>query len=210
MPSPAKEQPNVECCSFCATPHLLGKTPPGKEWFCTVCNKTLSSPAEIKRNNRISLLFALAGLLLILPAFALPMLVIEQFGVRTETGLVRGVVTLYHSGEYFLALVIGLLSGLLPCLKLAGLLLLTSGSAAENRGRLYRWLHNFVEFSGRWGMIDVFLTAVMIFAFKFSTVLTISAKPGILAFCAMVFCNLVATAFFDARTYRRQSNDSKK
>lgn len=210
MSAPQNPSPGVECCSFCATPFRVSEVPPGKEWYCTVCNKALASPQDIRRNNFVSLLFALAGLLLLLPAFALPMLAIEQFGVRTETGLVRGVITLFQANEFFLAAVIGIFSGLLPCLKLAGLLLLTTGSAEENRGRFYRWLHSLVEVSGRWGMIDVFLTAVMIFAVKFSTVLTITAKPGIIVFCAMVFCNLMATAFFDTRIYRRLSNDSRK
>lgn len=208
MPT-AKEQ-HIECCSFCATPYLTGEAPPGQEWYCKVCKKALPARAEIERNISISRLFALIGLLLLVPAFAMPMLVIEQFGVRTETGLVRGVITLFHSGEFFLAAVIGVLSGLLPCLKLAGLLMLTSGSSAPNRGRLYRWLYTLVEFSGRWGMIDVFLTAVMVFAFKFSTVLTINARPGLVAFTAMVFCNLMATAFFDTRIYRSRSNDTRK
>jgi paraquat-inducible protein A len=198
---PHPEPQHVECCPFCAEPYVTGETPPGQEWYCTWCEQTLSDPAEVEGNVSISRRFALAGLLLLVPAFALPMLAIEQFGVRTESGLVEGVITLLRSGEFLLAAVIGLLSGLFPCLKLAGLVMLTSRSFI--RVKHHRWIYRIVEFSGRWGMIDVFLTAVMVFALKFSSFLNITARPGIVAFTAMVLCNLLATAYFDTRIYRR-------
>lgn len=198
---PLNEPQRVECCPFCSEPYVTAEKSPDEEWYCTWCGESLSSADEIEQNISISRRFALAGLLLLVPAFALPMLSLEQFGVRTEAGLVQGVITLFQSGEYLLATIIGLLSGLFPCLKLAGLVMLTSRSFV--RVKHHRWIYRAVEFSGRWGMIDVFLTAVMIFAFKFSSFLTITAKPGMLAFTAMVLCNLLATAYFDKRIYRR-------
>lgn len=208
MSSPPNDSRHVECCEFCAEPYKVGEAPPGQEWYCTWCGQSLSDAEEVERKCSISRRFALAGLLLLIPAFLLPMLAIEQFGARTEAGLVQGVITLLRSGEVLLGAIIGLLSGVLPCLKLAGLLVLTSGSFV--RVKHHRWIYRVVEFSGRWGMIDVFLTAVMIFAFKFSSLLTIQAKPGIVAFSAMVLCNVLATAYFDRRIYRRHFHDIAK
>jgi paraquat-inducible protein A len=207
MPPPVKQQ-HIECCNFCHEPYVTGETPPGQEWFCTWCGKSINDPEDIERNISISRRFALAGLLMILPAFLLPMLVIEQFGVRNEAGLVQGVMTLLRSGEVLLGLIIGLLSGVLPCMKLAGLLVLTSQRFV--RVKHHRWIYKFVEFSGRWGMVDVFLAAVMIFAFKFSTFLEITAKTGMVAFSAMVLFNLLATAYFDKRIYRRHFHVIRK
>jgi paraquat-inducible protein A len=205
---PAVRKQHIECCSFCHEPYVTGDKPPGHEWFCTWCGKSISDPADIERNNTISRRFALAGVVMILPAFLLPMLAIEQLGARTEAGLVQGVLTLLRSGEVLLGLIIGLLSGVLPCLKLAGLLLLTSQRFI--RVKHHRWIYKIVEFSGRWGMIDVFLAAVMIFALKFSTFLDITARAGIVAFSAMVLFNLLATAYFDKRIYRRHFHVIRK
>lgn len=199
---------HVECCPFCSEPYETGEAPEGYEWYCTSCKETLPDAADIERNISISHRFALAGLLLLVPAFSLTMLSVEQFGVRTDAGLVQGVITLIKSGEYFLGAVIGILSGVLPCLKLMGLCILTSRRFVTI-GQ-HRIIHRLVEFSGRWGMIDVFLAAVMIYAFKFSAMFEITPKPGIVAFTAMVLCTLLSSWFFDTRIFRRHFHAGRK
>ena len=48
-----------------------------------------------------------------------------------------------------------------------------------------------------------FAVAVMIYGFKFSSLFEITPQTGIVAFTAMVICNLMSTSYFDTRIYRR-------
>lgn len=199
--TPEPEEAFVECCPFCSEPYVTGEAPPDQEWYCTWCDEKLTDFDDVERNVAISHKFALVGLLLLFPAFAWTMLTVEQFGARTDAGLLQGVYTLYKNGEYFLAAVIGLLSGVFPCLKLLAMVILTSRRFF--RVKHHRLIYRIVEITGRWGMIDVFLAAVMIYGFKFSAIFEITPQPGIAAFTAMVICNLMSTWYFDTRIYRR-------
>lgn len=199
------QEPRIEVCTFCGEPYLVGESTPEEEWYCTRCGERLTDYEEVENNVKISHIFALAGLIMLLPAFTMSMLSIEQFGNRTDAGLVEGVLKLFRSGEYFLGTVIGLLSGVLPCIKLMGMVVLTSRRFI--RLKHHRVLYRFVEVSGRWGMIDVFLAALMIYGFKFSEMFPITPGPGLVAFCVMVFCNLLSTGYFDTRIYRRHFSD---
>lgn len=197
---PGGGKSHLESCHFCGEVYALPPVSDSEEVFCTWCKETLHGEEHIQHNVWVSHLFALVGCLLLIPALVVPMLSMEQIGVRTEAGLIQGVATLLDSGEVLLALLIGGFSGVLPVAKLVLMLLLTSRrfSKAHHSRRVYR----FVEVTGKWGMLDVFLAAMMIFGFKFSAVFNVQPQPGLFVFCLMVVCNLVSTSFFDTRFFR--------
>jgi paraquat-inducible protein A len=166
------------------------------------------------RRARLSHALAVCGILLLLPAYFLPMLSIEQLVERTEAGLVMGVVELIQRGEWLLAGVIGLFSGVLPVVKLAGLAVVSSSWAVERchspavYARL-RWMCRLVEGTGRLGMLEVFVVAVIVFAFRASATFEVAVKPGTGVFLLLVLITMLAGHCFDPRVYGSAFDDQR-
>ncbi len=88
-----------------------------------------------------------------------------------------------------------LCSVVVPVMKLAALLMLSTqrGLGERHRALTYR----LVEWTGRWGMLDVLLVAVLVAVLKLGDLMTVSVGPGLLAFTACVTLSLAAAASFD-------------
>ena len=57
--------------------------------------------------------------------------------------------------------------------------------------------YRIVEFTGRWGMLDVTLVAVLVAALKLGDMVEVTPGPAALAFAAVVVLSLIAVAFFN-------------
>ena len=87
-------------------------------------------------------------------------------------------------------------SVVLPLGKLVILLVLSASGfrmRSEHRAISYR----IVEWTGRWGMLDVLLVAVLVAAVKIGDFVVVTAGPAALAFTCCVVLSLAATASFD-------------
>ena len=108
-------------CPFCGTLALVPEPGPGEVWCCARCGAAFPRFDAVARRVRASHYVAALGVLLVIPAFFLPMLTIDEFTDRTEAGLVMGIVELYRRGELLLAWTIGLFSGVYPAYRAASL-----------------------------------------------------------------------------------------
>lgn len=150
------------------------------------------------RGSRSGLVTGLAASALVLypAAVALPIMQLSTFGHESSGSVVTGALELWRSGEVLLALLVGVCSLLLPLLKLTGLLLVSRPPRALEsaaRGRILR----LVEWTGRWGMLDVLLIAVVAAWLKLGDLVTVEAGPGVWAFTGMVMLSLLASSAFD-------------
>jgi uncharacterized paraquat-inducible protein A len=65
-------------------------------------------------------------------------------------------------------------------------------------GRKHRaWTYHLVEWTGRWGMLDVLLVAILVAALKVGDLVEVHAGPAALAFTCCVVLSLLAAACFD-------------
>ena len=94
------------------------------------------------------------------------------------------------------ALIVGLCSVVLPLGKLGALLVLSAGGL-HLRHHHRALTYHLVEWTGRWGMLDVLLVAVLVAVLKLGDVVEVSAGPAALAFTSCVVLSLLASAFFD-------------
>lgn len=124
------------------------------------------------------------------------MLRIEKFGHYNESGIIEGTFTLLAGGHVLVGIVVLLCSVILPLAKLAGLLILSTGAFLKNR-RHRAWTYHLVEWTGRWGMLDVLLVAVLVAALKLGDMVQVSAGPAAVAFTAVVVLSLLSAASFD-------------
>jgi len=145
--------------------------------------------------NLGTLTTAIAALLIYPVAISLPIMRLERFGHSTEASVWSGSIGLLREGELFVGGLVLLCSVILPLLKLSGLVLLctTERFSSEHRASFYR----AIEYSGRWGMLDVLLVAVVVAWVKVGDLVEVTAGPAALAFTVCVVLSLIASARFD-------------
>jgi len=186
----------IRACPCCGLAQIVPELPAGLRACCVRCNSNLRSRSTIARGNHRAAAIALAALILYPLAVTLPMLRIERFGHRHESSILEGVSTLLSSDHLIVGVVVLLCSIVLPLGKLISLLVLSAGGTMmrrKHRAMTYR----IVEFTGRWGMLDVLLVAVLIAALKIGDLVEVTPGPAALSFTLCVVLSLVATAAFD-------------
>jgi paraquat-inducible protein A len=129
-----------------------------------------------------------------LPAGSLPLIEIEQFGHSSRSSVLQGVTALLSAGQLVVGIIVLLCSVILPLGKLTALLVLSTGALGHrHRALTYR----LVDWTGRWGMLDVLLVAILVAVLKLGDLMAVSVGPGLLAFTACVTLSLFAAASFD-------------
>lgn len=139
---------------------------------------------------------SLAALALFPSAVTLPIMRIEEMGHATDASIWSGALSLLRGGDLFVGSVVFLCSIVFPLLKLGGLIAITAGRhAMRRRARRISW--RVVDLTGRWGMLDVLLVAVVVAWVKVGDLVDIRPGPAALSFTLVVLLSLVATALFD-------------
>jgi paraquat-inducible protein A len=122
------------------------------------------------------------------------------FSYRKDT-IVSGVVELWRTGSWGIAVVVFIASVTIPLLKLISLTLLLvsvqrrSTWHPRQRTRLYR----LVELVGRWSMLDIYVVALLAALVQLGNMATVKAGPAALAFGAVVVLTMFASMQFDPR-----------
>ncbi len=183
-----------EACGLLSRP--ARREEPG---YCPRCGEELT----FRRHNSIQRTWALivAAAICYLPANILPVMTTTTLGSIEEDTIISGVVLLYTTGSWHLALIVLIASVMIPLAKLIALayLLITvqRGSIRSNRerARLYRLL----EFVGRWSMLDVFVDTFVVALIQLQPLMAVLPGTGVLFFAAVVVLTMLAAESFDPR-----------
>ena len=185
----------LAACSCCGLIQHIPTAPAGRPVRCARCHTRVGRGGR-RRSNRRTAALALAALALYPVAISLPIMHVEQFGLTQEASVWSGGVALLTDGQYAVGGIVLLCSVVLPAAKLMALFLLAGGGVGL-RPRLRARAWHFVEMTGRWGMLDVLLVAILVAVLKLGDLMDLSAGPGAIAFTACVLLNLAASASFD-------------
>jgi len=184
-------------CEICRL--LTRPAEPVEPGHCPRCGAKL----ELRHHHSIQYTWALvvAAAICYIPANALPILVTTTLSSPEEDTIMSGVLLLYRTGSWYLALVVLVASVMVPLGKLVALtyLLVTvqRGSITSNheRTRLYR----MVEFIGRWSMLDVFVDTFTVALVQLQPLMSVEPGPGVVFFAAVVVLTMLAAESFDPR-----------
>jgi paraquat-inducible protein A len=145
--------------------------------------------------------FLIAAVVLYIPANVLPIMQTSSlFGAQRDT-IMSGIVFLWRTGSWHLALVVFIASVLVPLLKMLaiGVLLVSVQQRwtwqPQQRMRLYR----IVEAIGRWSILDIYVVALLATLVQLRGLASITAGPAALAFGAVVVLTMLAAMAFDPR-----------
>ena len=135
------------------------------------------------------------------PANMLPIMTTKSLGKEELNTILGGVIVLWQSGSYPIAIVIFVASIVVPIVKFIVLAWLNysvqqqSAQFQLQRTQLYR----ITEFIGRWSMIDVFAVAILASLIQLGSTMTIYPGKAVIAFCGVVILTMFAANTFDAR-----------
>ncbi|SDZ68173.1 paraquat-inducible protein A [Pseudomonas sp. NFIX28] len=184
-------------CNEC---HELNKQEPDTEvQTCTRCGALVHA----RRPNSIMRTWALliTAAILYVPANVLPIMTVTSLGQGDPSTIMSGVVQLVQHGMIPIAAVVFIASILVPTFKLVGIALLLFSVqrhqplSAQQRILMYR----FIEFIGRWSMLDIFVIAILVAVVNFGRLASIEANLGAVAFASVVILTMLAAVTFDPR-----------
>lgn len=184
-------------CHSCGL--LTKSAPDAHDASCPRCGARL----HFRKPDSIARTWALliAAMVLYIPANLLPVMNTSSlFGSEKDT-IMSGVVYLWTSGAWALAVLVFIASIAVPMLKIIALLYLVVSTQShsrwqpEQRTRIYR----IVEFVGRWSMLDIYVITILVALVQFNALATISAGPASIAFGAVVVLTMFAALSFDPR-----------
>src|SRR5574340_203866 len=161
------------------------------------------TPLHLRKPDSIARTWALiiAAAILYIPANLLPIMETSSlFGAQADT-IMSGVVYLWTSGSWPLALVVFIASVLVPLAKLFSLVILVVSVQRRShwqplqRAKLYR----LVELVGKWSMLDVYVVTMLAALVQLNALASIKPAAGALAFGAVVVLTMFAAMSFDPR-----------
>ena len=171
----------------------------GHDLCCRRCGAVL----HLRKPNSVARTWAflIAAYILYVPANVLPMMHTGSlFGAQVDT-IMSGVVYLWHSGSWHIALVVFIASIVVPLTKMFSLTYLLISvqlgwtHRPMERTRLYRAL----EFVGPWSMLDVYVVMILVALVQLKALATIQPGPAAAAFGAVVVLTMFAAMAFDPR-----------
>lgn len=171
----------------------------GEPGHCPRCGATL----EFRHARSIEATWALvlAATICYLPANLLPVMVSSTIAGREADTIMSGVVFLYSSGSWPLALIVLIASVMVPLGKLVALayLLIVVQRRAKGDARERTRLCRLVHFIGRWSMLDVFVVTFTVALVQLDPLMSVLPGAGVLFFAAVVVLTMLAAEVFDSR-----------
>ena len=184
----------------CTTCGLLSRPADrARPGYCPRCGAAL----VWRRPHSVQYTWALvvAAAICYVPANVLPVLRTTTLGSTESDTIMGGVIFLYESGSWPLALIVLVASVMIPLGKLLalGYLLVTvqRGSVANSHDRTR--IYDLVEFIGRWSMLDVFVDAFVVALVQLQPLMSVEPGLGVVFFMVVVVLTMLAAQSFDPR-----------
>lgn len=189
----AKTQ-GVIYCRHCGNSYLRSE-----HTKCPRCFK--NNDYRLHQSLQKTLALVIAASILYLPSNIYPIMFTNYLGSNLGSNIIDGVITLWKLDSYFVAIVILVASLFIPVFKLFSIiLLLFMVKFAKNYDKRHLSnLFRFVEFIGKWSMIDVFVVIFMTSSVRFTGLMEISPGIAIIIFAFVVLITMFAADEFDER-----------
>ncbi|MBA1275985.1 paraquat-inducible protein A [Stutzerimonas azotifigens] len=184
---------------LCHECHQLNRQTETDNQSCLRCGARIHP----RRPNSLGRTWALliTAALLYLPANLLPIMTVRSLGQGTPDTIMSGVITLVQHGMLPIAAVVFVASIVVPTFKLVGIgLLLVSVQRHQQLSPRQRiFMFRFIEWIGRWSMLDIFVIAILVAVVNFGSLASVEAGFGAVAFASVVILTMLAALTFDPR-----------
>lgn len=187
---------------LCRGCHRLWRMPAlgsGQQAKCARCGDILG----YRKTKSLSRCWAwvLTGCVLFVPANLYPVMSVIFMGKGQPDTIMSGVIHLMEAGMYPIAAVVFIASIFVPLVKLVGILVLlcTVQWRLKLSPRQCTVMYRWIEFIGRWSMLDLFMISILVTLVDLGAIATINAGAGATAFAGVVVATMLAASSFDPR-----------
>ncbi len=195
-PSPG---PTVLTCPTCGYAVAAESGEGDARYHCPRCHDRFARRLPFSLQRTWALVITAA--LLYVPANVWPMMHIDKMGHAEDDTILAGVGELINDGMWQIAALIFFASIVVPMLKIVGLVYLMLAIQLEwpSRRRSLHRLYRIVEGIGRWSMIDMFVTSLLVALVQMGQIATIVPGPAATCFAGVVVLTMFAAMSFDPR-----------
>ncbi|PCJ49580.1 MAG: hypothetical protein COA74_05340 [Gammaproteobacteria bacterium] len=158
---------------------------------CPRCNSLLY---QGRRDHVLkTLMVSASGLLMVFPAYYLPMMNMEVLGIQSATSVLGSIPHMMNSSFWIAGVGLLLFAVVFPTLILS-ISFFISIHLKFNYCPLYlAELQKLFQRLIRWGMAEVYVLGVLVAFIKLLDDFTVNLGPGMLCFILLMFCSLLVT-----------------
>lgn len=199
MRDTAATRPPLTACHHC---DLLMQRPSlanGASASCPRCGSTLAKSTSATPQKHLAL--ALTGLVMLLPAYFLPMLTVEILGSSNSASLIDSVTVTWQNGYPLVALSIALFCLLFPALLLQLLFLL---QIKQLPIAFQRHMLKSLHVLKAWSMLDIYLLGLLVSIVKLEALAGLALGPGLLCYVILMIALFVGLSSFSAEQHWQQ------
>lgn len=186
-------------CHDCSLLVKMPQNQTDRETECPRCG----SVVHLRKPGSVSKTWALVitSFILFIPANTLPIMQVNFLGIPDRSTILDGIIYFFEEGSYGIGLIILAASILVPLFKIIGLTinLITIRSRKNRFLKQKTAMFRFIEFIGRWSMLDIFVIALLTVLVNFGFFTSIHTAPAATYFCIVVVCTMCAAIVFDPR-----------
>lgn len=207
MSSATGKDSGLVLCTEC---HSIHHHIPDAELQCSCCGAELHQRKPNSLHRTWALL--IASIILFVPANILTIMNVTYFGQDDPSTIIGGVIILIQYGSYSVAFVVFVASVIVPVFKMLGILmiLLSLKYKINMTDRQRIKMFRFIEFIGRWSMLDIFVISILAALVNISGVAVITAGNAATAFGSVVVLTMLAASSFDPRLLWDYSVENNK
>ncbi len=179
-------------CLYCeATNHKNAR-------YCGRCGQYIA--LEAKKSLHKSLAYLLAAIIFYIPANIYPVLLTSKFANAQGSTILEGVVAMWQSGDYPVAIIIFTASIFIPLAKFGVLFYLNYTLARCQTQNIAKrvMLYRLIELTGPWSLIDVFVVLILVALIHFKNIAIIPGI-GVSSFALMVVLTILSANVLDPR-----------
>jgi paraquat-inducible protein A len=126
---------------------------------------------------------------------------VDFLGVPDRSTILDGINYFFKEGSFGIGLIILSASILIPLFKIIGMLIILQ-TIRSGRNRFLKQkatMFRFIEFIGRWSMLDIFVVSLLTVLVNFGFLTSIHTAPAATFFCLVVVSTMIAALVFDPR-----------
>ena len=183
----------LTACPHCDLLCEITALEPRESAHCRRCGSLLYQH-KIRSINR-TLAWAIAGLLLFIPANVYPILQLQALGLEQDATLFKGVIALIDNGLWSVAILTFLLTIAVPLLKhlLLSAVLWRSHRPSPRLARWFRYYHRI----DAWGMLEIYMLGILIALVKLGDLAEVVTGLGLYSFIGLFITSVGAHISLD-------------
>ena len=180
----------------------------GKKLFCPRCNTALYQ----KKTDSITKVLAIstAGLLLYIPAMFMPLLTLHTMGMEQSGSVFDAFLSFYNQQYYLVTILLFLTSILFPLIRLSILFSVSLQLKIRLYSKSLFFLFRTANHLDEWGMVDVYLIALLVSIIKIHKVGTLDFDIGFFCFVFLVFMTRATTSALEPEVFWNALDDLKQ